>query len=485
MRNTDSSGVPGKEGGSGARICPECGERVENNFRFCSGCGSFIPDDAPGSVMNRDRPGNGRPTEGRQEPFPRQDVPYYRQEGADDGAVSISMPIQPLHSSVDRAGTSFRQFNAAIRDRRERRDRQGGIFLIVLFLMFVAALGGGVYWFLHQAEQIPWDSDVVRRPAVEPARPASDGKNADAPPPATPGGSPETRAVVPQLPASPAVQADVLEISRPTKGVVLGSNVNLRGSHSVTSPVVGKVSTGNEVEVLESWTSDEGAEVVALVDVELTAADGKTVRITRGRGVSVLSGPDSRGMLRVALPEDRAKTPYTVAASNMSNPHSWPWYRIRPRSGKEGWIFGKFITVLNPRDNTLSATFLDRSLSSFGSTREQLVAALGTPRKTASRKVTVSGAPVDEVTLTFDGAVAVLLEKSPSSEVKSLTITSAGKSLDGGLATGIDRRAVLSILGLPNALDKGNEVYRADAGHGIRIRYENYTVRTIHVGSLN
>ena len=41
-----------------------------------------------------------------------------------------------------------------------------------------------------------------------------------------------------------------------------------------------------------------------------------------------------------------------------------------------------------------------------------------------------------------------------------------------------------SILGLPNALDKGSEVYRLDVNSGIRIHYESYKVRTIHVGML-
>ena len=485
MKDMDNSGIPGKESGKDTRKCPECGSRVENTFRFCPGCGVFVPECVPVAGVLVAGRGHGEDEE---------------EDGYEaDGVVSVSFAPRgnersalnvpgrdPARSNADRAGTSFREFNAAIEARRGRRDRKGGIFLIVLFLMFVGALGGGVYWFLQQAGQIPWENEVRTQPTVEPATPTPASRQPDPPPLATPGGAPaEVTPALPALPSSPAVQADVLEISRPTKGVVIGSGVNLRGAHTVSAPVVGKVTTGNEVEVLESWTSDEGAEVVALVDVELVGEDGKAVRLVRGRGLSVISGPDSRGMLRVALPDDRSKKPYTVAANTMSNPHSWPWYKIRPKGGKEGWIFGKFITVFNPRDNTLSATVLDRALHTFGSTRNALEGALGKPLKTASKKITRSGVPADEITLTFNGLTAVLLERGGSSEVRSLTLTSSKHSLDGGIAVGSDRRAVLSILGLPNALDKGSEVYRVDANSGIRIRYENYTVKTLHVGALN
>lgn len=479
MKNMDNSGIPGKEERGGDRLCPECGSRVENSFRFCPGCGSFVPEYA--SV--------------RQVPGAQRKETEYEDDSEDDGVVSVAcgpggnerevegaFAYEQPRSNVDRAGTSFREFNAAIQDRRGRRDRKGGIFLLLLFFMFVAALGGGVYWFLQQAEQIPWENDVREKPAADPTPVAQENRDPDLPPLATPGGAPVD--VTPALPLSPPVQADALEISRPTKGVVIGSGVNLRGSHTVSSPVVGKVTTGNEVEVLESWTSDEGAEVVALVNVELVADDGKTAKIVRGRGLSVISGPDSQGMLRVALPNDRSKKQYSVAANTMSNPHSWPWYKIRHGGGKEGWIFGKFITVFNPRENTLSPTVLDRALHTFGSTKEALEGALGKPLKTASRKVTRSGVAADELTLTFNGVTAVLQERGGASEVKSLTLSSSKHSLDGGFAVGSDRLAVLSILGLPNVLDKGSEVYRLDANSGIRIHYESYKVRTIHVGML-
>jgi hypothetical protein len=49
----------------------------------------------------------------------------------------------------------------------------------------------------------------------------------------------------------------------------------------------------------------------------------------------------------------------------------------------------------------------------------------------------------------------------------------------------MERRQVLSILGYPNDLVKGEEVYRANKTSGIRIRYENYRVKSLTLGGIN
>ncbi len=482
MRDYNGSVIAGNGAGGGDRECPECGGAVSGTHRFCPECGTFVPRVESVLQVGQDA---GRATEAARD----DDVRLYDDEsdGYDgyDGAVSAPREFDREHrSNTDMAGRSFREFNAAISARRGKKDRKGGIFLVVLFLLFVGSLGGGVYWFLQQAGRIPWE-DGNFAPAPEAVRTVEEAGGDPAVPLATPGG-----VVVDGAPPStsqplPFIAGDSLEIPRPTKGVVIGSGVNLRGSHSVSSPVVGKVTTGNEVDVLESWTSDEGAEVVALVDVELAADDGRTVRLTRGRGVSLLSGPDALGNLRVALPDDKGRTPYTAAANTMSPPRSWPWYRIRPRGGKEGWIFGKFVTVLSPEEHSLPAATLERALNSFGSTREALVSILGEPLKASKKSVKVSGEPAEEESLGFDGLTVVLLNRGGITEVKSLTFFTSRHYLEGGLSVGLERRAVLSILGFPNAFEKGSEVYRSDSRTGIRVRYENYSVKTLHVGTLN
>ncbi|NLM71265.1 MAG: hypothetical protein GX181_04795 [Synergistaceae bacterium] len=497
MRNFDDSGTTGNETGSVGRRCPECGSLVENSFRFCPECGLFVPGTTSGFRAERDELDDEvvRDYDPPEEDFPVDDgEDDYDDEDEDeyDGVVSASYEPrpqrrEPLRSNAAMAGAGYREFNAAIGARKTQRDRKGGVFLVVLFFLFVGVLGGGVYWFLQQAGKIPYESSGGKPVAKQPVQPPATREEASVQPLATPGGAPLDLTSLPgsqPLPVSSPVMTDALEILRPTRGVVIGSGVNLRGSHSVSSSVVGKVTAGNEVEVLESWAGDEGTEVVTLADVDLIAADGKTLRLAKGRGLSVLSGPDPNGLIKVALPDDRAKTPYTLSATTVTAPHSWPWYKIRPRGGREGWIFGKFIAVFNPMDNSLSSNVYDRALHTFGETKEGLMASLGAPLKSSVKKVTVSGFDADEDTLGYDGLTAVLLTSGGLTEVKSLTLLSPKHSLDGGLAVGLERLAVLSILGLPNAMERGSEVYRLDARTGIRVRYENYTVKTLHIGNL-
>lgn len=482
-------------GENNGRKCPECGEEVNRKFRFCPACGTSIPD------MAVQEPLHPRMAVPRQEhPSPREkSFPRQEEKPADTG----SEPDQGrrFRSNAERTEASFREFNAVARSRRRRDDRKSALPLIFILLVFLVSIGGGVYWFLRQADELPWDSAVVQKPektdqvlpdssSADPASSAADPAKANLQ--GTPSDSQgnkeqpsQPQAANPDSAAS-AVPEGIPGITAPTRGVVIGSSVNLRGSHTIESPVVGRVSAGNRVDVSESWTPDDSAEAVTLADVELTGPDGKKRKAARGRGVTVTSLPDASGMVTVILPEDKNKVVYRVASKSLSDPQAWPWYRIKPQGGKkEGWIFGKFLTVLDPREEALSALFLDSALTSYGTTKEQVREVLGKPKKSSDRKVKTPQGEGIETTLTFDGGTFVLYDGAGGPDVKKITLTSAKHPLDGGLAVGMERRQVLSILGYPNDLVKGEEVYRANKTSGIRIRYENYRVKSLTLGGIN
>lgn len=490
MVDFDDSGFS-PNGGDDGRKCPECGEEVRGKFRFCPACGTAIPE------MPAQAPHRPRAEVPRQEPASReQSIPRHGARFADNG-------IEPeqgrrFRTNADRTEASFREFNAVARSRRRKDDRKSALPLIFALLIFLVSIGGGVYWFLRQAEDLPWDSAVVQKPektspapvlATEPPSPGgtpkpenhqgSQASPGDTAPPASPAASSP-------VPVASAVPGEIPEVTGPTRGIVIGSSVNLRGSHTIESPVVGRVSAGNRLEVLESWTPDDSAEAVTLADVEFTSPDGKKVKVARGRGVTVTGLPDASGMVNVILPEDKNKVVYRVSSKSLSDPQAWPWYRVKPQGGgKEGWIFGKFLTVLDTREESLSVLYLDSALTSYGTTKEQVQEVLGKPQKTSSRKVKASGGEGTETTLTFSGGTFVVYDGPGGPEVRKITLTSAKHPLDGGLAVGMDRRQVLSILGHPNDLVKGEEVYRVNKASGIRIKYENYRVKTVTAGVLN
>ncbi|GAB1428731.1 hypothetical protein MASR2M17_21610 [Aminivibrio sp.] len=440
--------------------CPECGSEVPGTFRFCPECGNAMPAVQPPPV-----------------PPPPVEVP--------------PPPPARVRVNPDRTEKSFREFNAVARKRRRKDERRSILPLLLLFLILISSIGGGVYWFLRKAEETPWDSAVIEKPvqktgngtASQPPPPPL----TPAPPAVQPGEAPPASPAPPAVPAAPAATAvpagEIPEITSPTRGVVIGSNVNYRGDHSLGSPVVGKVSSGNRVEVLESWTSDEAAEAVTLTDLTLTSG-GKTVKIPRGKGVNIAGTSGTAGKVKITLPEDKAKTVYEVSEASLSDAQAWPWYRIKPTTGKEGWIFGKFLTVLDVKDNSLSESALEIPLTSFGTNRQELEQALGKPSKTTPKKLTAAQGGGTEVTLVFPGATVVLHEKDGTSEVRSLAVTSARHPLDGGLGVDIGRRDVLALLGLPNDIDKAAEIYRLDGNRGIRIVYENYRVKSLLLGRL-
>ncbi len=449
--------APSEKNKESAVTCPDCGSKVPGSFRFCPECGNVLPEIPPPPALPSD-----------------EELP----------------PPSPARIRVnpDRTEKSFREFNAVARKRRRKDEKRSILPLLLLFLILISSIGAGVFWFLRKAEETPWDSAVVEKPVKKtengsvsppPAPPVS-----PEPPAVQPGDVPPAPPETPAAPAAPAVPAgEIPEITSPTRGIVLGSNVNLRGSHSIGDPVVGKVSAGNRVEVLESWTSDEAAEAVTLTDLTLTSG-GKTVKIPRGKGVHIAGTSGTAGKVKITLPEDKAKTVYEVSEASLSDAQAWPWYRIKPKTGKEGWIFGKFLTVLDIKDNSLSESALEIPLTSFGTNRQELEQALGKPSKTTPKKLTAAQGGGTEVTLVFPGATVVLHETDGASEVRSLALTSAKHPLDGGLGVSIGRRDVLALLGLPNDIDKGAEIYRLDENRGIRIVYENYRVKSLVLGRL-
>lgn len=456
--------------------CSECGAEIRGGLRYCTSCGAPVSED-------------GHP--------PLREVS--RQENED--SRPLREPGRRVRSNADKAERSYREFNAVARPRRRKNERRSRLPVILLLFVLAAALGGGVYSFMKQSEDMPWDSSVISKPekpapsaGTDPVpgqdQPVTAGRTVTGTPVSagrTVTGTPvsaEEGAHTAVTAVMSQTAADISNITGPTRGIVIGSSVNLRGSHTIKSPVLGKVSVGNRVEVTDSWLSDDGAEAVALSDIQASSEGGKKIRILKGKGVTVSEGPDASGMMRVTLPEDKNKTVYMVSAKSLSDPQAWPWYKVKPQKGKEGWIFGKFLTVIDPRDETLSPAFLDTALASFGTTKEQAEALLGKPAKSSSRKVKTQGGVETETTLAFSGLTLVLHDGPGGSGVRRALITSAARHVEGGLAVGMERRNVLSILGLPNDVDRGDEVYRANRNSGIRIKYDNYRVKSIALGEL-
>lgn len=437
-------------------LCHECGMEVSPQYRFCPYCGSAMPE----SLRHPEH-------------FEVHRVPQ---------RTRVPNPVN------ERAEESYREFNAVTRTRRRKKKRRGRLLFLLILLFLLGILAVAAYRFF--ASPTEWKSEVIEQPGQNSAVVATPGDGGADGTFGQPGqadrDAPESTEPVQQdVPLAVQTPAAVheppsLEIGEPTRGVVVGSNVNVRQSHTLSSTTVGKVSTGNRVEVLEAWNSGENPEAVTLADLQVTGPKGEKKSVAKGRGVTVLSGPDAQGVVEVSLPEDKNGVRYRVPSSSLSSPQAWPWYRIKWQA-KEGWIFGKFLAVMTLKEASLSDEYLRSVLHSFGATEEQLQSALGKPSKRTAKK---SGAG-SEVTLTYRNAVAVVYKEADRSEVRRLTLTSGGRALEGGLEVGMDRGAVLAILGYPNDVTKGYEYYRANDRQGLRIMYRDYRIQSMIVGPLS
>ncbi|MDR2137897.1 MAG: SH3 domain-containing protein [Synergistaceae bacterium] len=209
---------------------------------------------------------------------------------------------RPLIINPDR---SYREFSNYTRRRKRRRRSLGR--RIAGFAILALAVGGSA-WFLLGMQRGP-------------------NPEAEAPPPILnpiPTPAPQPYPNEPEGPSLPAVQ-----IASPTRGVVMGTNVNVRPNHSVSGAVVTKLNSDTRVEVLGSWEGTSGS-----------------------------------------LDKN--------------------WYHIRA-GGREGWIYGQYLQPLDGRESTLPEGYTASLLKSFGASKEDLTRELGQPTRQTPTTSTWTG----------------------------------------------------------------------------------------------
>jgi hypothetical protein len=207
---------------------------------------------------------------------------------------------RPLIINPDR---SYREFSDYTR-RRKRRRRSWSRRVAGLAVLALAVSGSA--WFLLG----------MRRGFAPEPPPILDPIPEDPMPPIYP--------VEPESPLLPEIQ-----IASPTRGVVVGTNVNVRPDHSVSGAVVIRLGSDARVDVLGSWEGTSGS----------------------------LTGT---------------------------------WYRIRT-GGREGWIYGQYLQALDERESTLPEGYTSSLLKSFGSSKENLTRELGQPTRQTATTLTWTG----------------------------------------------------------------------------------------------
>ena len=349
-----------------SKVCPACGASVgiEHKFCFTCGCPLHTPSlDASEAVIAeesergpqlftspaRDRDnemprqdGFGRPREFRSRDFQKERFLGQTDEDEDEeddelspSPVSEEMGVRAPAASENKKGphrvyipsaeddqqpvhgrplivdpdNSYQEFSAYAR-RRKRKRRSALRRLMGPLVLLLAVVVAG--WFLLGLRKLPPEALPMQPPVKDPVPPAV--ASSDLP-------------IAEPMPVRRAL--DSLRIDIPSRGVVVGTNVNVRPDHSTVGAIVMRVNSSTKVELLEQWDGVSGS----------------------------LTGP---------------------------------WYRIRA-NGKEGWVYGQYFQPLDARDTTLPFGYTAELLASFGTDRATMTGQLGQPGSQTATTLSWSG----------------------------------------------------------------------------------------------
>jgi hypothetical protein len=364
-----------------SKVCPACGASVGIEHKFCYFCGAALhtarpaePDDAPAAPspdLSDERENNARPEspaeaysgprgenfkeerpdsdeerpggeesetfdderaerdyDDREEEFDEeQSGPENEFSGEEDFIpiprnapehVKISspnkvfvkpvsnedvIPKRPISINPDNSYQAFSNYT-----RRRKHRRHSFLRRIVGALVLLAAVGGAA-WFLLGLRTVS-EEDLPVPAEIPPIANSNDI--------AVPDGEP-----------SPEEILAALRIDAPSRGIVTGSNVNVRPGHSTAGAIVTKLNQGERMEVIGQWQGVSGS----------------------------LSGP---------------------------------WYQIR-LNNREGWIYGQYFQPLDARPVTLPPGYTALLLKAFGSDRAELTSHLGPPTRETPTGLTWQG----------------------------------------------------------------------------------------------
>ena len=148
-----------------------------------------------------------------------------------------------------------------------------------------------------------------------------------------------------------------------------------------------------------------------------------------------------------------------------SGQYSGIWYNIRT-GGKDGWVYGRY---LQPLGSGLPAGYSSALLKSFGSTKSQLIEALGQPSRSTSSSLEWQG-----LTATVKGE-----------DITRIRLNNASRELQNGLKVGMSQTALLQVMGYPSSVNGRTLNYNENGKTGLSVQLDkNSSISTITINEL-
>lgn len=415
-----------------SKSCPECGAVVSRDAFYCPTCGAklFVVSDNPAAGGYSAPVLEHEPLDDQEdmqsvneqlfapsgertlEEFP--DNEEYINDGYDmpqnQAEQNFRASVSPARQEVSRGmavkrinGTSAREAASTYADfsryaskGKKRRKSAGKKILSILVL--VGAVGGALYFLLGLRKLPPGDLPPMVRPEVV----SESGNSAGTQQPA-----PQTPAQT--TPSTPA-QKEVVAKLQPEIAVAENMLPNFTPDRTPRNGVI----IGSNVNVRADHTTNSS----------------RVTRLNVGSRVEVL---------------DTFNVP--------SGQYSGIWYNIMT-GGREGWVYGRY---LQPVGSGLPSGYSNALLKSFGSTRSQLIQALGQPTRSTSSSAEWRG-----LTATVRGE-----------DVTRIRLTNSTRELQNGLKVGMNQDTLRQIMGYPSSVNGRTLNYNENGKTGLSIQLDS------------
>ena len=322
-----------------SKVCPACGASTGIDHKFCYTCGG---------PLHAMRMSNAEPNGlGADTPLTRKISSAFKdfkmvstvdEPEEEDDDLQDEEPEKPVSHKVfiKSSDESEDEFDALLIEpddsyqefsrytNRRKKKRISTVRRILAPLILLLAIGGAAWLLIGMGTRVP--------PPVQPPPPINGGEPVDPLPPPPP---------------SPLV---LLQIQPPTRGIVTGSNVNIRPTNAATGTVVTRLTAGARADIIDQRP-----------------------------------GPAQ---------------------------HPGMWLNIR-FNGRTGWIYGQFFQALDGRQATLPNGYTDALLNYFGLDRDELIDMLGQPTQQSPTAMSWPGLTAelsgdDVIRLQITGSMHVL-----------------------------------------------------------------------------
>ena len=265
-----------------SKSCPTCGATVAREAKFCSTCGTALSIPAEDYLLNNLN--NNEENETRAGNFESEinfaaninsNVNDGDDEMSSEQAASPKVFVKPkrassdfstangtrqrINSNIDAAASSYQEFSKYTR-RAKKRKRSAGRKILSMLLL-VGVVGGALYFLLGLRKLPPGDLPPMAQNKVINNSNAVNNDisvSTEQPSPATTAAPVQDSGIATPVAVAENVLPNFTPAREPKRGMVIGSNVNVRADHSTSSNRIARLNVNSRVDIIGNYNVTSG-----------------------------------------------------------------------------------------------------------------------------------------------------------------------------------------------------------------------------------